>query len=332
MALLIDSESFDFNNMDVRSVSTILENFLECLSFVVDRGEGFLFCNSLQSKKVYEEMDLWTFLYSDLMQGLNREVIDEIASYFNTGTYYEDDSTLWPPSFMDDVVNDEQGIETCLNYSFVHHNNINRIPFACLSLSPKSKIKLVCSHGNSTLYFINSHIESIDYWRNEALDVLRDNQHSLEIIAPHAYPDLYFKDGVWGEVNNFSGGYAAVYNILKKYLSILNDHGAWVFITPPPQTHPTDTATPALGVFPSKELIENRFTSLSLNMAPEKSNVHANLNCRTAREIVIKKRTIYCEWHGKFELHKNRIHIYPPIMESDEKLIIAFFADHLPLP
>jgi hypothetical protein len=43
-------------------------------------------------------------------------------------------------------------------------------------------------------------------------------------------------------------------------------------------------------------------------------------------------RTLYCEWHYKFEPHINRAHVHPPIPESGGKMIIAIFRDHLPLP
>jgi hypothetical protein len=277
-------------------------------------------------------MDLWTFLYSDIMEELNKEILDELASYLNTGVYYEDDSNLWPLGFMEETVFDKSNTEVCLNYSFVHFKNVNRCPFSCLSIFAKEKIELHSNQSSSSLFFINTIVENIEFWRGEALIILRDNQHSLEIISSYAYPNLYFKDKIWSEINYFSGGYSAVYKTLQKYLSILNDHGAWVFTTPPPLTHPTDTAIPQLGLLPSKELIENRFLGLSLEMAPEYSNVKEDLKCRTAREITIAEKKLYCEWHGKFELHQNRIHIHPPIPETEGKLIIAFFHKHLPLP
>lgn len=67
-------------------------------------------------------------------------------------------------------------------------------------------------------------------------------------------------------------------------------------------------------------------------MAPENPDVYLDNRCRRAREIAIGERTLYCEWHGKLELHQNRVHIHPPVIESNGKVIIAFFHEHLPLP
>ena len=67
-------------------------------------------------------------------------------------------------------------------------------------------------------------------------------------------------------------------------------------------------------------------------MAPENPDVYLDRRCREARQITIAGRTLFCEWHGKLEPHRNRVHVHPPVRESKDKLIIGIFDEHLPLP
>ena len=82
----------------------------------------------------------------------------------------------------------------------------------------------------------------------------------------------------------------------------------------------------------SNQIIGRRFKKWGFDIAPEKPNVREDGRCRRPRERVLEGRTLYCEWHYKFEGHVNRAHIHPPVSESGGKMIIAIFRDHLPLP
>ncbi len=81
----------------------------------------------------------------------------------------------------------------------------------------------------------------------------------------------------------------------------------------------------------TNQLVERRFRGWGLEIAPENPDVWEDGRCRRARERVLEGRTLYCEWHYKFG-HRNRAHIHPPVPESQDKLVVAIFRDHLPLP
>ena len=61
------------------------------------------------------------------------------------------------------------------------------------------------------------------------LEVERVDERGLEALAEHAFPDLYFCDGVWRGLGELEGGYARVREALHQVLGVLDDHGAWVF-------------------------------------------------------------------------------------------------------
>lgn len=170
---------------------------------------------------------------------------------------------------------------------------------------------------------------------------MRDNAKTLKLLAPNAYPNLHFFKSVWDGIVDFEGGYVRVSAELRRYLAVLDDVGHWVFTEPPPAISPTDTVKPLTGRNPTSAIIEERFKGAGLTMAPEKPNVRIKDKHRKPREILFewtneagRKETkiLYCEWHGKIEAHTNRVHIYPPIPESGNRLIVAIFHKHLPLP
>ncbi|QIR24349.1 hypothetical protein GXP72_18705 [Enterobacter sp. SES19] len=332
MSFVIDSSDWDFINLSCPEIANILENFLDRLYIAKERGEEFFFGNEFQSKNVCRGMDLWTFLCSPESAEIDKGIKDELASYINRGCFYEDMENLWPPTFLKSDVTDSSGAIVGLDYAYAYHNLINNTPFACISLRDKSKLPVSSTYGQLEIYFVNSEKSNLTFWRECALSTVRDTQENLHILSSHLYPDLYFFKGVWDGIDSFEGGYSSVYQKLKKYLEVFNDYGNWIYSAPPPAIHITDTINSTIGQKPTNELIEERFQALGLCVAPEKPDVRKNEKCRKEREIVINKTTHYCEWHGKFEPHQNRIHVHGPTSHSAGKFIIAIFCKHLSLP
>lgn len=332
MSFVIDSSDWCFEGLSNSKITEILELFLERLALAKEREEPFFFGNDIQIKKVCGDMDLWTYLYSEKSVDIDIDIKNELIGYFNTGSFYEDIESSWPPYFLEEIVTDFFGNAVHLDYSFVYYNLINHIPFACLSLFEKQQFQMTSIHGQAEVYFVNSEESNRIFWRKYALQVARDTKHNLQILSKHLYPNLYFHNDIWDGINSFEGGYSAVYVKLQKYLAIFNDYGKWIFMTPPPAIHHSDTVVPTLDVTPTNELIEERFQALGITVAPENPDVRRNEKCRKEREIVIDKKTHYCEWHGKIEPHQNRIHVHAPTKESKEKFIVAIFCKHLGLP
>ncbi|PSV56456.1 hypothetical protein [Photobacterium sp. GB-3] len=340
MAFVIDSNEWDFNGVSPDAVSSKLEQLLDRILIANERNEEIYVGNDLQSKSVYNGMDLWTFLYDDHMEDLDGGIINELSAFLNNANYYESDETLWPNNFPNFTIKDDTGISVGLDVEFAHMNNVAKKPFACLTLNGSGVVKTNSANfGSSEVYMVSDETSHKSFWRQFALSTVRDTSGNLEALSSHMYPNLHFFDGVWDGISKFEGGYSRVSSKLQKYLECFDDYGAWVFSEPPPALHPTDTELRQVGVSPSNDLIERRFSGLGLEVAPEKPNVRGNTDCYNARLISFKSVAseksvdeLYCEWHGKLELHTNRIHIYPPIVDSKGKLIVAIFHKHLPLP
>lgn len=340
MAFVISSNEWDFHDLSTEIISNRLEALLDRVSAAYDREEEIYVGNDLQSKDVCDGMDLWTFLSSPDLEDVDRGVLEELAVFLNSATYYENDETIWPNNFPNFSVVDKDGHNVGLDMEFAHMNLQMRIPVGCLTISDCSTLETTSEEfGSHKICLINSEANHKKFWRESALNLIRDTAQNLELLSPHMYPNLTFFNEVWNGVNRFEGGYSRVSKQLQKYLSCLDDFGAWVFTEPPPATHPTDTVERHQGQDPTNAIIEERFSGLGITMAPEKPNVRNDTDCYNARTInfesVITKNkfiTLYCEWHGKLELHTNRIHVHAPIEDSNGKVIVAIYHKHLPLP
>ncbi|HEI9811069.1 hypothetical protein [Serratia marcescens] len=332
MSFVIDADEWDFNGLTEEQFHYRIDNILERIAVARERNENVLVGNTLQSRSVFKNMDLWSFLFDPPEFEISQEIKEELTSFFNTVEYYEDNSQSWPPGFLEHDVLSNSGEKLGLDLSFIYFNIQDRQPFACLTFNSLDSIEAISSNKKIIIPYVRDECSHRGFWQNYALEIMRDTQENFQFLSPHAYPDIFFRDEVWGQLHDFDGGYNSVKAQLKKYLSALDSYGAWVFNTPPPLLNPQDTAIPIVEQTPSKQLIQERFQGLALNISPENPNVYEHRPSREAREIVLEGKKLYCEWHAKLELHRNRVHIHPPLQESNGKVIVAIFHRHLPLP
>lgn len=330
MAFVVDSADWDFNGRTSSQVQGVLERFLEQLAKAIDRGEHFWIGDSLQTRAVWGEEDLWSLRHADSQVQLDGEVWQELAAYLGRAQHYLDEQD-WPDS-LDDIhiaIADADPSDN-EDVAWAHHNVRTGRAVACIGLWRLGLFDTTSSHGTAQVHWIYDERSTAEFWRSAI--VLEGNRPAdLKRLAYRAYPNLHFVAGVLSRVDDFNGGYYANAQELKRYLAILNDYGVWAFTAPPPAEIREDAAGDSI-CSPTAQLIQRRFDLLGLVVTPENPDVYKDGRCRRAREVELGGRTLYCEWHCKLQGHQNRIHIHAPVQESDGKVVIAIFARHLPLP
>lgn len=339
MSFVIDSSEWNFDGKDVVTVALMLEQLLSRLDTANERNEKVYLGKDLQSRDVANGMDLWAFLYCDLMSDLDGSILDELAAKLSPLEYYEDNEAIWPPHFLTEAVIGPDGIELSFDIDFAHFSSLSNTPMGCLTLFNKGTLLTRSSKGDVIIPLISDEISHKDFWRKVFFPAIRDTPSNLKMYSGSMYPNLWFIEDVWSGVSSFQGGYSKVENRLKKLLECLDDHGAWIFTEPPPALSPSDHVVAQLGVNPPNAIIEDRFMGFGVEVSPEKANVRNDKTCYAARLVNFKPDpqtkdviSLYCEWHGKLEEHINRVHIHAPIPESMGKIIVAIFHKHLPLP
>lgn len=308
-------------------------DFLQALDALVgrvqkaqDRGEVVWIGDALQSTAILDGHDLWSLTEAGLE--LPGELLQELAAWLGRARYYTEEKQ-WPAGFDSfNICVDGEAVD-CADISWAHHCTLMQRPVACLGLQRSGVFRTKSATGETRVRWVRDEIGHVNFWRD--VIELNDSEERLVELAKNAFPSLFFVENVWRGIGDFNGGYRAVSVKLRRALSVLNDHGAWVFTASPPNLR-QDEPKRDDGGMPTNQLIQQRFSGLGLTVSPEAIEVRRDGNCRRAREVTVRGRLLYCEWHEKFEPHQNRIYFHPPVEESDNRTVIGFLTRHLPLP
>lgn len=331
MAFVVDSSEWHFDGWTETQVIVAIERLLGRVQTALERNEIVWIGDTLQTRAVLGDLDLWGLWSPESPIRLPKEVQQELSAWLGSAHRYMDDE--WPDGMEETVlqIGDDEA-EDNEDVAWAHHHVRNGRAVACLGLVRSGQYETTSILGTVSVHWVLSESGHRNFWR-AAIKVEGDGAHELEKLGPHAFPDLYFFDGVWHGLLKLAGGYLAQRVEIKRYLGAFDDHGRWVFTCPSPALSPHDTGADAKqGGGPTNQEIERRFQGFNLNLSPENPNVATNEACRTAREVTIDTKKLYCEWHAKLEKHRNRIYIHAPVPESENKVIIAIIDEHLPLP
>lgn len=330
MAFVVDSEEWCFDNWSIEQISAALDGLLERVKVARERDEKVWIGDDLQQRKVLKDLSIWEWYISQEEINLPPEIWHELSTWLNNAEHYLDEAS-WPDGMTETSIQvGEDASQNNVDLAWAHHSCRAGIPVGCFSLLRSGPHGTTSSLGTITVAWIRDEKSHREFWR--ALVDNTDEEGKLEALAPHAFPDLYFHEGVFHGLRRLGGGYLAMRSEVMRYLGVLDEHGHWAFTFPPPSLTPDDKTRGEEGVAPSNQVLERRFRGFNLVMAPEKPNVYADTRCREEREITISGKIFYCEWHGKLEPHRNRIHVHAPVPESNGKVIIAIIDEHLRLP
>jgi hypothetical protein len=330
VSFVVDGAEWNFDGWPAEEVSSAISALISRVWIARDRNETVWIGDDLQTRAVMGGCDLWTLFSPAAPIRLSIELAQELAAWLGAAPRYLEEP--WPPEMQEILIQVDENLPAeNVDQAWAHHHVRTGCAIACLGLKRFGPHRTASNQGMATVHWIINEKTNRDFWR-DAIDLEGGSAETLERLAPHAYPDLFFFLGVWQGLKRFAGGYLAIRSELQRYLTVLDDHGAWSFTFPPPALEINDARPPDTGARPSNQIIESRFQRLRLEMAPENPNVYSDSACRRAREITVQNKTLYCEWHGKLEPHRNRIHVHKPDNVSGGKVIVAIFHEHLPLP
>jgi hypothetical protein len=320
-----------FDGLSAPEIEARIDELLAFVAISIDRGEDVLIGDDFQSRPMFGTCSLWELVTGQAPVQISGEIGQELAAWLGPAGRYTDSSN-WPEGWDQTEISIDGGrTEDNPDVAWVHHTIRSGRAMGSLSIGRHGPTPTQTSLGVADVHFVRREADRIAFWR-EAIVVEGDNADSLARLGLHAYPEIHFLPGVLDEVNQLGGGYLAIRAQVQAAFAALNDYGGWIFTTAPPPLTPTDGLQPdPAGGTPSNQIIERRFRQIGLDVAPENPNVRQTQSTRLARERVLGKQTIYCEWHLKLEPHRNRIHIHGPAHGVD-RIIVAIIHEHLPLP
>ncbi len=330
MSFVVDGAEWRFDGWTQEKTRNFFEAILARVATASQRGETIWVGDDLQTRDMVVGVSLWSLKSPDSPFQLREEIWQEIAAWLGRAPRYLDEAD-WPAG-MDktEIAVGEGDPEENVDIAWAHHSVRSGRAVACIGVQRAGPQKTTSAQGEAIVHWVSEEKANLDFWR-AAIDLEENNPKTLKRFAPHAFPDLYICDGVWRGLDRLSGGYIENRPKVKSYLSVFNDSGRWIFTAPPPALRPEENHGGA-AQSPPAQLVERRFRGYGLDVAPENPNVYLDPACRRAREVLVGGRTLYCNWHGKLEPHRNRVHVHGPVPESGFKVVIGIVDEHLPLP
>jgi len=331
VAFVIDGSEWKFEGWTADEIQSALGRLLDRVTIAQGRRERIWIGEDLHTRSVLADLSVWELWGPECPVDLPPELRQELAAMLGRAPLYLDEET-WPEGIPDHTEVSVSGSQPTDNpdVAWAHHSVRSGCAVACLGLRREGVYPTVTDSGSADVHWVINEQGHRAFFR-AAIDVEHDCESTLERLAPHAFPDIWFLDGIWRGLGDFAGGYLGVREQLRELLAVLDDHGRWAFTASPPKIREEDEGLSGTGD-PSVQLIQQRFKTYGIELAPEASDVKRDPACRLARERVLGGRTLYCEWHAKLRGDRNRVHLHAPVSESEDKLVVAIFHEHLPLP
>jgi len=330
MRFVLEESSWAWDGVEREVYIERIEKLLDRLDAARERDEVYARSHELLAQTILPGTSLAELLWNpEAGLRLPRDVEERINALFGIMPCWEEVGAA--------NVNFEVRIagqdKLSLSAAFAHAKVMGGYATACFPLpgTIAGPCSVVVDGIEAIVHFVVDERTHRAFFR-DALDVEGGGEAALASLAPHAFPCLFFLDDIWDGLRLLEGGYARVRAQLHHALSVLDDHGAWVFTDTTGRLSPNEQIHEEKNQPLTDSLIERRFRGFSLVITPEHADVRAKERYRKPRERLLGGRTLYCEWHYKFEPYTNRMHIHAPVAESGGKTIIAILRDHLPLP
>lgn len=331
MAFIVNGSEWDFSGMPSADAEALIDRALEFIEISYQRGEDVAVGDDFQTRAMRGAEALWDLFSPTSPLPLRRELSQELSAWLVKAPRYAD-APHWPNGFGGNPISIEGAAPVANDdVEWVHFAVRAGTPMACMTLGQSRLATTTTGTGTAQVHFAGDEAGRKVFWR-DAMVLAGDTLRSLVDYAERAYPNLHFVGCVLSDAAGLSGGYIASRRRLRAALETLDDWGHWVFTWPPPALAPNEGLPPDPDARPTNYIIEHRFAGFNIEAAPENPNVRFHTESRKAREIQIKGRTLYCEWHVKLQPHQNRIYFHGPVPESGDKVVIGIIDRHLPLP
>ncbi|MFF8691924.1 hypothetical protein ACF08W_06925 [Streptomyces sp. NPDC015144] len=164
--------------------------------------------------------------------------------------------------------------------------------------------------GSAEVFFLGEASGIPEFWRPL---FTREDVSEPEFFdrAREAFPELVFADSL--SFRKFDGTYSEMRDWVVRVLSVVNDH----FV---------DALTARAG---QPHAVQAELGRFGLDLSPESPNTRSKPGIMKQREIEHDGETYRCEWHGKKERHRNRVHFSLPDQRLEGRVLIGIFVDHL---
>lgn len=308
MRFVVDDAPWAPDDVAVGLLEEALVGLTERLEVAAARSEAVEVYEGLLWMQIVGADTLYSLLYEadnprslphDLRLALGRR-LDKCASFDELGL----------PS-VDAVID---GVNHTSPAAVRAHGRIGeRAATACLTPATsgrRDEAQVVVAGVPRAVRYVVDEPSHVAFFR-DAFAVENADEESFASLAPHAFPELEFADGLWGGLRDFSRPYRDRRDELVTMLGALSDHGRRIF------------------GLPQRDWIAH-FAAVRIEISPESSS-DMKPPCLRHRQRELRGETLTFEWHMKLDRHVDRVHVHPGTARADGRPVVGILTRHLPL-
>lgn len=311
MRFVLDESSFDLTGVGGADRERSLVKLLDLLQYCHGLGERVGRLSDLYATEIDGDVRLVDVLFTNpapvrLEADLRRGLMTSI-----------DRCVVW------DLDNEVASLEALIDgelisfapsVGFVHRSVGDGVATSCLVLTTSGRAgahDVVVDSTARVILFVDDPRNTTGLFR-VALEIENVSEREYMRLAPLAFPNLRFAEGMDVQLGRFSRTYEAIRSEVTRHLAALNDHYLEAFRGRP------EPAT-----------VMARMSALAgVSMSPESPQTRGNANAWKAREVIFEGTPIRCEWHMKLSPTIDRIHFHPGARDAGP--IVGIFCAHLP--
>ncbi|MGW0980006.1 hypothetical protein ACWD33_04075 [Streptomyces xiamenensis] len=310
----MDESSFDFRGLTEERLTDLLNDFSDTLDDVAGQHPVAVSPWWIETECA-EGRELYDVLYEGEAPRVGRDARLRMVRLMDRCPSW--DTNL--PGLPDGVEVGESVQELAWSVGYAWWHARHRHHVACLSFAsrhlrgwqPVSAADAATGDPvPADVFFLVENSSLAEFWRS--LFAREDvGEQDFFDRAREAFPELLFAESL--SFRRFDGTYAEMRDWVVRVLSVIHDHFADALVAQSGQPHGVQAALGGFG----------------LNLSPESANTRSKPRIMKQRDVEYGGESYRCEWHGKKERNRNRVHFSLPDPRLGGRILIGIFVDHL---
>lgn len=305
--VVIDDTSFDFRELEPRSIEDHLDDFNETVGILRQGGVVPRKPLYLEEFACTDEHELFEYLMSDPGKLIDRDTKYRFLNI--VGKCPEWDASV--PAEADVCIADDNQV-TALSVAFALTSALTGRGVACLvfgACARRGFLSVRNTTGEAHVFFFATAANLTEFWRY-LYELENVPEAAFFSLATRAFPDLIFHPDL--SFRRFEGGYGNLLQVVT-HLSVLNDNFLSAYRVCKGLPRDVEMVLGAAGC---------------PGISPESPRTHNDEKKMRQRDVIYEGDIIRCEWHSKLEPHRNRIHFSFGDRFGD-RVFVGIFVDHL---
>ncbi|MFG2565095.1 hypothetical protein ACGFR6_06595 [Streptomyces sp. NPDC048567] len=312
--IVVDETSFDFRGLSEERLTGLLEDFGDALE-EVSAEQTVAISPFLWDAECADGRAIYDVLYEGETPRAGRDARLRTVRLMDRCPTWDTDLPGLPERV--EVAESERDSAWSLGYAWWQTRQKHHVACLVFPVADRRGWLRVSATGGSAgepaseeIYHLAESSALPEFWRSL---FARENIMEPEFFdhARQSFPELVFADSL--SFRKFDGTYAEMRDWVVQVLSVVHDHFANAVARHSGQPHQVQAE---LGRF-------------GLDLSPESPSTRSKRVVMKQREVDHEGESYRCEWHGKKERHRNRVHFTLPEPRLGGRILIGIFVDHL---